>query len=120
MATVNKQTIIASSRKISYNDWLTNNISVLSEDKQDALLRAREHSEKLKHRGWWSIALIGIAVAINAVSLFVVIAIGYGWMTYPGDLAVPAIIVANFAETWALTKIAMKFYFNDDESINKK
>ena len=119
MAKLSKKTIIARSRKIPSTDWRSSNRSVLREENQDALLIAREHREKLKHRGWWSLALIGIAIAINLVSLFVVIAIGYGWITYPSDLAVPAIIGANFAETWALTKIAMKFYFNDQEQNNK-
>lgn len=118
-----KKSLIASSKKLPFDEWMSGNWNSLSEDEQEALLRAREHSETLKHRGWWSKSLISIVILINLVSLFVVIAIGFGWMEYDGELAVPAIIVANFTETWALTQIAMKFYFNnskkDDDKQNK-
>jgi hypothetical protein len=107
-----KKSLIASSKRVPFDEWLSKNLGSLTEDEQEAVLRGREHSETLKHRGWWSKTLIIIVAVINIVSLFVVVAIGFGWMKYEGALTVPAIIGANFAQTWALTKIAMKFYFN--------
>ena len=115
-----KKSLIANSKKVPFDEWMSRNWSSLSGDEQEAILRGREHSETLKHRGWWSKTLICIVVLINIVSLFVVIAIGFEWMKYDGELAVPAIIAANFAETWALTKIAMKFYFNSKKEDEKQ
>lgn len=114
-----KKTLIKASIKLPYSQWVANNYSNLDSDRQDAILRAREHGETLKHRGWWSKSLIGIVIAINAVSLIIVLLIGMGKLKYNTDLAVPSIIAANFIETWALTKIAMKFYFTADNEDKK-
>lgn len=115
MADPRKKRIIRLSTKVPYEKWVVESISELTEEKQIAILRAREHRTTLRHRGWWSASLMGIVILINIVSLFVVISIGLGWMHFDGDYAIPAIIGANFVETWALTKIAMNFYFNSHQ-----
>lgn len=109
-----KRQLIKESKPIPKEQWRRDNWTTLSEKEQRAFLISREHAELIKHRGYWSFSLIWIVIAINIVSLMVVILIGFGKMHFNGDLAVPSIIAANFVQTWALTKIAMKFYFKDD------
>ena len=65
MADQQKRRLIRTSKPAPYDAWVAHNLSKLSDDKQAALLRAREHTETLKHRGRWSQALIAIVVAIN-------------------------------------------------------
>ncbi|HSE29266.1 MAG TPA: hypothetical protein VLA77_01635 [Candidatus Saccharimonadales bacterium] len=110
-----KRQLIKESQPIPREQWRLDNWTTLSDKEQRAFLISREHAELIKHRGYWSFSLIGIVIAINIVSLAVVILIGLGRMQFNGDLAVPSIITANFVQTWALTKIAMKFYFSDDK-----
>ncbi|MGF7229134.1 MAG: hypothetical protein ACQR33_04075 [Candidatus Saccharibacteria bacterium] len=114
MQNPDKQSIRRAGQRVPYDEWIADNLREMGEENTDAILRAREHGETLKHRGHWSTALICVVILINVVSLGVVIAIGLGKLRYNNAYSVPAIIGANFAETWALTKIAMKFYFHAD------
>jgi hypothetical protein len=78
----------------------------------DAKAKAMRRRQVAMHRHIWSFSLLGLVALLNIFSMAVVVLIGQGKLNYPASSTVPAVIAANFGETWTLTRIAMKFWFD--------
>jgi hypothetical protein len=109
---VQKSEIIKASARPSTERWIMHNRDSLTEERAESVLRAQEHADLIRHRAYWSFALMFVVVALNIFSMTIIASIGLGYMKFAGDAAVPSVIAANFIETWALTRLAMQFYFD--------
>jgi hypothetical protein len=111
---VRKRAAIKNARTIPPQDWEDMFYPQLEDYADDATAKAIKRQQVTRERQIWSRSLLVLVIVLNAFSIGVVIAIGMHKLQYNTSWAVPAVIAANFAETWALTKIAMKFWFDNN------
>lgn len=108
-----KQAALQAARPVPLQTWVDERYyPEIADYKDDATAKAIRRRQVIRHRAIWSFSLLGLVVVLNIFSMTTVILIGMHKLNYANGWSVPAVIVANFAETWTLTKIAMKFWFN--------
>ncbi len=100
----------------------------LAEENEDELDFAFENAhlnfhirlEKKRRREKWDNVLTFLVVAGFFFSYVVIILIGFHVMNFDNNaFAVPSVVAAGVVETYALAKLAIKYFFNDDDIIDK-
>jgi|GEM_PF-3257862 len=109
-----KQAAIKHARTVPSQDWTDMLYPQLEDYADDTTAKAIKRQQVINERNIWSRSLLALVIILNIFSIVTVIAIGMHKLNYNTSWAVPAVITANFAETWALTKIAMKFWFDNN------
>lgn len=89
-------------------------------DVENARLNFHIRLVKKRRRERWDTALRSLVVAGFFFSYTIIILIGFGIMSF-GDnaFAIPSVVAAGVLETYGLAKLAIKYFFNDDDTVNK-
>lgn len=76
-------------------------------------LMLEEWLDILKMRRRWSNWLLWVIIAVVAFDFFVVIAVGFGWMSFKEGYIVPFFVGESLIKTLGLAIIVVKFLFNE-------
>ncbi|MEK7102314.1 MAG: hypothetical protein AAB579_01035 [Patescibacteria group bacterium] len=85
---------------------------------EDAQTRARilatERLKIIEMRSSWSTWLLRVIIGIVVFDFFVIVAVGYGWMTFKSDFIVPFFVGESFFKTIGLAVIVVRYLFNKE------
>jgi hypothetical protein len=89
-------------------------IEVLQEDQRVVDLYAREREGILRMRRVWSRWLLMAIMLIVVFDIFLVIAIGTGFLLFPEGYFVPVFVSESLLKIFGLAVIVVKFLFNEN------
>lgn len=85
-------------------------------DTENALLSFETRLEKKKRRERWDTMLCSLVVIGFGTSYILIIMIGGGLLSFGNNaFTVPFIVTAGVLETYGLAKLAIQYFFNDDD-----
>lgn len=87
--------------------------NALREKQMWARLQAGERIEIRKMRLRWSNGILGSIVAVIGFDFFIVLNIGYGWMSF-NNIIFPVFIVESIIKIIGLAFIIVRFLFSDE------
>ena len=76
--------------------------------------------EKRDLRRNWNTVLVYLVVTGFFFSYALIILIGFGVMSFDSAFAVPSVVAAGVIETYGLAKLAIKYFFSEDEDVRQK
>ncbi|KKS31858.1 MAG: hypothetical protein UU93_C0013G0013 [Candidatus Amesbacteria bacterium GW2011_GWA2_42_12] len=94
-------------------------ISQLEQDKTTAEMLARERWDIMGMRRKWSDWLLRVIISIVFFDFFVILAVGFKWMSFNEGYIVPFFVGESFLKTIGLALIVVGFLFNKDNIIKK-
>lgn len=87
---------------------------------QHAKLDYQIRFEKKKRRERWDTVLAYLVIAGFFFSYAFIVLIGFHIMNFDNNaFAVPSVVAAGVLETYGLAKLAIKYFFNDDDMHSK-
>lgn len=85
-------------------------------DTENAILSLQTRREKKTRRERWDTMLFSLVVIGFVTSYILIIMIGSGLLSFGNNaFAVPSIVAAGVFETYGLAKLAIQYFFNDDD-----
>lgn len=81
----------------------------------DAKIKAEERRDILRMRRSWSMWILVSILAIVAFDIFVVLALGFGWIQFQQDYILPTFIAESLLKIFGLALIVVKFLFNKED-----
>lgn len=99
--------------------------SELAEEKEEEIDGEAKNAEltyqirldRVEGRKSWNKTLKSLVIINFAMSMWLVILIGAGFLSFPSNAyAVPAVVGSGIFGTYGLSKLAIKYFFDDEES----
>lgn len=88
-------------------------------EKANAKLTYENRLIKKSSRKWWNRTLLTLVVLGFIISYVMIFLIGSGAMKFGDNVfAVPAVVAAGVLETYGLAKLAIQYFFNDNDTPN--
>lgn len=84
-------------------------------ESENARLDFDNRLQKKKRRERWDTTLASLVVLGFGLSYLLIILIGGGLLSFDNMFAVPSVVAAGVLETYGLAKLAIKYFFNDDD-----
>ncbi len=82
----------------------------------NAHLSFHNRLEKKRRRERWDTVLLILVVFGFGASYWMILLIGTGILKFENSaFAVPSVVAAGIVETYGLSKLAIKYFFNDDD-----
>ncbi|MDD2757969.1 MAG: hypothetical protein PHD72_01160 [Patescibacteria group bacterium] len=94
-------------------------MSQLEQDKIIAQILARERLDIMGMRRTWSDWLLRVIISIVVFDFFVIVAVGFKWMSFNEGYIVPFFVGESFLKTIGLALIVVGFLFNKDNVVKK-
>lgn len=88
-------------------------------EKANAKLTYENRLIKKSSRKWWNRTPLTLVVLGFIISYVMIFLIGSGAMKFGDNVfAVPAVVAAGVLETYGLAKLAIQYFFNDNDTPN--
>ncbi|MFH1523188.1 MAG: hypothetical protein ABIE43_05235 [Patescibacteria group bacterium] len=85
----------------------------LQKRRNNAILTIKERKEIIKMRRHWSYWLLGVIIAVVIFDFFVILAVGFKWMSFQSNVIVPVFVGESLIKTLGLAFIVVNFLFNE-------
>lgn len=86
-------------------------------ESKNAALDYENRVEKRNLRRQWNVVLTALVVAGFFLSYGMIILIGLDILKFPNNaFAVPSVVAAGIVETYGLAKLAIKYFFSEDDT----
>lgn len=86
----------------------------------EAKIRAEERRDILRMRKVWSLWILVSILLIVIFDIFIVLALGFGWIHFEQDFILPTFIAESLIKIFGLALIVVKFLFNREDLPKEK